>query len=94
MAAFEEQDAVAVIAFEEVPRPRCSATALPAPSKTAEVFEVADLIEKPNQADAPSNLAIAARYVLSPAIFACAAPHPPRQGRRDSAHRRHPAPDP
>ena len=29
------------------------------------------LVEKPKPADAPSNLAIAARYVLTPAIFDC-----------------------
>ena len=33
------------------------------------VFQVADLVEKPRAEDAPSTLAIAARYVLSPAIF-------------------------
>jgi UTP--glucose-1-phosphate uridylyltransferase len=33
------------------------------------VFEILDLIEKPTPREAPSNLAIAARYVLSPAIF-------------------------
>jgi UTP--glucose-1-phosphate uridylyltransferase len=32
-------------------------------------FAVADLIEKPQPGTAPSNLAIAARYVFSPAIF-------------------------
>ena len=35
----------------------------------AEVFEIGDLVEKPSPQDAPSNLAIAARYVLSPVIF-------------------------
>jgi UTP--glucose-1-phosphate uridylyltransferase len=34
-----------------------------------DVFEVQELIEKPSINEAPSNLAIAARYVLSPAIF-------------------------
>lgn len=32
-------------------------------------FEVQDLVEKPRAEAAPSNLAIAARYVFSPAIF-------------------------
>ena len=31
--------------------------------------EIVDLVEKPSPREAPSNLAIAARYVLSPAIF-------------------------
>jgi UTP--glucose-1-phosphate uridylyltransferase len=33
------------------------------------VFEIADLVEKPGAAEAPSRLAIAARYVLSPSVF-------------------------
>ena len=32
-------------------------------------FDVADLVEKPRIGSAPSNLAIAARYVLSPRVF-------------------------
>ena len=37
--------------------------------RDGELFELADLVEKPSPREAPSNLAIAARYVLSPAIF-------------------------
>ena len=37
--------------------------------RRASLVELADLVEKPSAADAPSTLAIAARYVLSPAIF-------------------------
>ena len=33
------------------------------------MFEIEDLIEKPSKSEAPSNLAIAARYVFAPAIF-------------------------
>lgn len=33
------------------------------------LFEVHDLVEKPKFADAPSNLAIIGRYILTPAIF-------------------------
>lgn len=33
------------------------------------VFEVADLVEKPKPEEAPSDLAVMGRYVLSPAIF-------------------------
>ena len=32
-------------------------------------YVLSDLIEKPSPAEAPSNLAVAARYVFSPAIF-------------------------
>lgn len=33
------------------------------------LFEVRDMVEKPKLADAPSNLAIIGRYILTPAIF-------------------------
>src|SRR5437867_10245768 len=34
------------------------------------IFEVEDMVEKPSLAEAPSNLAIIGRYILSPEIFA------------------------
>jgi UTP--glucose-1-phosphate uridylyltransferase len=36
---------------------------------SADEFEIEDLVEKPRPEAAPTNLAIAARYVFSPAIF-------------------------
>jgi len=33
------------------------------------LFEVQDLVEKPKQQDAPSNLAVIGRYVLTPTVF-------------------------
>ena len=33
------------------------------------IFKVTEMIEKPNQKDAPSNLAIIGRYILTPDIF-------------------------
>jgi len=70
-AAFEEKHAAAVIAFEEVADSEVHRYGIAAPKNgsTGELFEVADLVEKPSRPEAPSNLAIAARYVLSPAIF-------------------------
>jgi UTP--glucose-1-phosphate uridylyltransferase len=38
-------------------------------SRPDTVFELDDLVEKPSPAEAPSNLAVAARYVCSPLIF-------------------------
>ena len=35
----------------------------------SDVYEVAGLVEKPNLRDAPSNLAIIGRYVLTPQVF-------------------------
>ncbi|MBI4531213.1 MAG: UTP--glucose-1-phosphate uridylyltransferase [Candidatus Latescibacteria bacterium] len=37
--------------------------------EVADVFEISDIVEKPSPSDAPSCVAVAARYILSPAIF-------------------------
>jgi UTP--glucose-1-phosphate uridylyltransferase len=66
---FTEEQAAAVIAFEEVPFNEVHKYGIAKPKQSGEVFEVEELIEKPSANEAPSNLAIAARYVLSPAIF-------------------------
>jgi UTP--glucose-1-phosphate uridylyltransferase len=36
---------------------------------TADVFVLDDVVEKPEVSEAPSNLAVAARYVFSPILF-------------------------
>lgn len=66
---FDHTQAAAVIAFEEVPFDEVTQYGIAKPKKPGDVFEVQDLIEKPSVEEAPSNLAIAARYVLSPDIF-------------------------
>ena len=66
---YTEQRAGAVIAFEEVPFDEVHQYGIAKPKSPGNVFEVQDLIEKPSVEEAPSNLAIAARYVLSPDIF-------------------------
>ena len=69
---YRERDAAAVIAFEEVASHEVSQYGIAQPKTngaSGELFEIADVIEKPSPQEAPSNLAIAARYVLSPAIF-------------------------
>jgi UTP--glucose-1-phosphate uridylyltransferase len=66
---YQEKNAAAVIAFEEVPPGEVSQYGIAQPKTNDELFEIVDLVEKPTPAEAPSNLAIAARYVLSPAVF-------------------------
>jgi UTP--glucose-1-phosphate uridylyltransferase len=67
---FEEEDAAAVIAVEEVPSSETHRYGIVSPRNgTGELFELADLVEKPRPGSAPSHLAIAARYVLAPSIF-------------------------
>ena len=66
---FREKQAAAVIAFEEVPREEVGQYGIAEPKTSGELFEIGDLVEKPSPREAPSTLAIAARYVLSPVVF-------------------------
>jgi UTP--glucose-1-phosphate uridylyltransferase len=79
---FEQRGASAVIAFEEVPRHEVASygIALPRGAGEGDVFEIADLVEKPSPEEAPSTLAIAARYVLAPAVFDALEATPPGKG--------------
>jgi len=56
------------------------------------VYRIRDLVEKPKAAEAPSNLAIIGRYVLTPEIFPLAAGHRAWRGRGIAAYGRHEAP--
>lgn len=78
---FESSRADAVIALQEVPVEDVVRYGIAKPrGEVDEVFELDDLIEKPGVAEAPSNLAVAARYVFSPAIFDCLEKTPPGMG--------------
>lgn len=67
---FETQGADVAVAFEEVPREEVVRYGIALPKGDAgEIFELADLIEKPSVEEAPSTLAVASRYVFSPRIF-------------------------
>lgn len=67
---FERQRADAVIAFERVPRREVVQYGIAQPrGPVGDTFELAGLVEKPSVESAPSDLAVAARYVLSPKIF-------------------------
>ena len=68
-SCFVEKKAAAVIAFEEVDRAEVYKYGVAKPKSGGDVFEIEDLIEKPSVSEAPSNLAIAARYVLAPTVF-------------------------
>jgi UTP--glucose-1-phosphate uridylyltransferase len=67
---FESKHASCVIAVEEVPRDQTKLYGIVQPEdETADSFRVVNLIEKPKPEEAPSNLAIAGRYIFSPVIF-------------------------
>lgn len=76
--AFENHNAACAIAVETVPADQVSMYGIvkPVPNndgdagdEDGDVFDITDLIEKPSQEEAPSNLAIAGRYVFAPALF-------------------------
>ena len=74
MIAEQEKHGGSVIALMEVPQEMVSmygvATVEPAEkSGTYELVRVRDLVEKPPLEEAPSNLAVIGRYLLSPTVF-------------------------
>lgn len=59
-----------VLALEQVPMENISAYGcVRANALTQRIYEVTNLVEKPKREDAPSDLAIIGRYVLTPEIF-------------------------
>ena len=78
---FEARGADAVIALERVPAEEVVHYGIARPrGSIADVFALDDLVEKPDVAEAPSNLAVAARYVLCPAVFDYLRKTPPGKG--------------
>jgi UTP--glucose-1-phosphate uridylyltransferase len=67
---FESRHASCVIAVEEVPKDEVHHYGIVQPADgDGESFRVLNLVEKPSREEAPSNLAIAGRYVFSPLVF-------------------------
>jgi UTP--glucose-1-phosphate uridylyltransferase len=62
-----------VIAVERVPEEHVSSYGIVAIDETTNlgkgVYRITDMVEKPRREDAPSNLAIIGRYILTPDIF-------------------------
>ncbi len=65
-----EQYRATIIAVEEVPRDKVSRYGIVGGKVLGDsIMELSSLIEKPAVDKAPSNLAIAGRYILTPQIF-------------------------
>lgn len=58
-----------IVAIEEVPRQEVSRYGIVEGIREGEVFRITRLVEKPSLEEAPSNLAIIGRYILTPDIF-------------------------
>ncbi|MGC2557803.1 MAG: UTP--glucose-1-phosphate uridylyltransferase, partial [Terriglobales bacterium] len=72
MEVFNEKQS-SVIAIQPVDGPMISSYGVIKGKEVAgsggKLYEVLDLVEKPKLADAPSNLAVIGRYVLTPTVF-------------------------
>jgi UTP--glucose-1-phosphate uridylyltransferase len=70
MTALYEQYRCCIVAIEEVPLDQVSRYGVISGVEEREgLFRVNEMVEKPEPAAAPSNLAIIGRYILTPAIF-------------------------
>jgi len=70
MAKLYEKYRCSIVAIEEVPMEEISKYGVIACNELENnVFVVNDMVEKPEPEDAPSNLAIIGRYILTPDIF-------------------------
>jgi UTP--glucose-1-phosphate uridylyltransferase len=59
-----------IVAIEEVPKENVSKYGVIAGNEIEDgIFMIKDMVEKPNPQDAPSNMAIIGRYILTPDIF-------------------------
>jgi UTP--glucose-1-phosphate uridylyltransferase len=81
MQAHLDLNAAAVVAVEEVPAEEAHRYGIvsvrAAEPPPGEPLAIADIVEKPPRGAAPSRLAVAARYVFSPAIFEALQRTPP-----------------
>jgi len=66
-----KREKASVVAVMELPREKISAYGVVIPTKQVgeDMWEISGMVEKPKPEDAPSNLAIIGRYVLSNKIF-------------------------
>jgi len=70
-----------VVAVEEVPREKVSLYGIVKCREVEDsVYLIDDLVEKPSIDEAPSNLAILGRYILTPEIFECIKETKPGKG--------------
>ena len=77
-----EEFKTSIIAVEEVPKEKISSYGIIRGKEVeGDIYLVEDLVEKPSVEEAPSNLGILGRYVLTPAIFdAIEQTHPGKEG--------------
>src|SRR4051812_7034524 len=80
MVEVQQQHGGNVVALMEVPHEQISLYGCAAVRGEGEVVEITSLVEKPPVDEAPSDLAVIGRYVLSPSIFDVLRSTPPGRG--------------
>lgn len=81
MVALYKQYRCSIVAIQEVPREDTRKYGVIAGKQVHEgIYRVDTMVEKPAPEDAPSNLAIIGRYILTPDIFDLIADTPPGKG--------------
>jgi len=81
LAEYQQSQPDLVVAVEEVPRPQVRKYGIIDPGQIqGNRIEIRRLIEKPTVEEAPSNLAIAGRYILNPRVFEELSRTPPGRG--------------
>ena len=70
MVSLYRQFRCSIVAIQEVPEDQISKFGVIAGSQIkADLVQVSNMVEKPDAKDAPSNLAVIGRYILTPDIF-------------------------
>ncbi len=80
MADVQAEHGGSVVALMEVPHQQISMYGCAAVEGEGDVLRITGLVEKPPVDEAPSNLAIIGRYLLSPAVFEVLRNTPPGRG--------------
>jgi UTP--glucose-1-phosphate uridylyltransferase len=80
MLALHAETGASVLSLMEVDRAHISLYGAAAVEEDGSVVRVRGVVEKPDPAEAPSNLAITGRYVFTPRIFEALAQTPPGKG--------------
>ena len=80
MMEVQEREGGSVVALLEVPHDQISQYGCVAIEGSGDVVRITGLVEKPAVDEAPSNLAIIGRYLLSPTIFEVLRRTPPGRG--------------
>jgi len=81
MVALYKEHNCSIVAIEEVPKEETYKYGVIDGTEVADgLFEINDMVEKPEPQDAPSNLAIIGRYILTPDIFGIISETEPGKG--------------